>query len=90
MELTVFGDYSSQPSRAVFCFCLMNKLPHTVIEVKVMMLDQYKEEFKKVNPNGKVPAIKDNGFNLYESHTILRYLAISKGCPDHWYPKDLK
>ena len=74
----------------MFCFCLMNKLPHTVKEVNVMMLEQYNEEFKKVNPNGKVPAILDSGFNLYESHTILRYLATSKGCPDHWYPKDLK
>ena len=43
-----------------------------------------------MNPNGKVPAISDNGFNLSESHTILRYLAISKNCADHWYPADPK
>ena len=48
------------------------------------------EEFKKLNPNGKVPAILDHGFNLYESHTILRYLATSRDCPDHWYPTDFK
>ena len=89
-NLILFGDYHSQPSRAIFAFCLMTKIPHVVSEVKVMNLDQYKEEFKKLNPNGKVPAILDHGFNLYESHTILRYLATSRDCPDHWYPTDFK
>ena len=27
-------------------------------------------------------------FNLVESHTILRYLAATRGTPDHWYPLD--
>ena len=25
-------------------------------------------------------------FTLSESHTILRYLSLSRSCPDHWYP----
>ncbi len=53
-----------------------------------MALEQYAPEFKKINPNGKVPAITDNGFHLNESHTILRYLATTKNCADHWYPSD--
>ncbi len=32
-------------------------------------------EFAKVNPNRRVPAISDDGFNLYESFAIAFYLA---------------
>jgi glutathione S-transferase len=73
-ELIVYGDYMSQPSRAVFAFCLLNKIPHQVEIISVIALDQYSKEYKTVNPNGKVPAINDNGFKLFESNTILRYL----------------
>ena len=62
-ELIVYGD-----------FCLLNKIPHQVEIISVIALDQYSKEYKTVNPNGKVPAINDNGFKLFESNTILRYL----------------
>ena len=29
-------------------------------------------------------------FTLVESHTIMRYLADTRGVPDHWYPKDAR
>ena len=89
-KLIVFGDYASQPSRAVYCFLQINKVPFEFKEVRVMKMEQYKPEFKKINPNGTVPAISDkNGqINLFESHTILRYLHETRGTPDHWYPKD--
>ena len=37
-----------------------------------------------------MPAITDGTINVYESHTIMRYLHESRECADHWYPKDLK
>ncbi len=33
---------------------------------------------------------EDDGFVVYESHTILRYLATSRKVASHWYPQDLK
>jgi glutathione S-transferase len=87
-DLIVYGDYMSQPSRAVFAFCLLNKIPHQVQIVSVVAMDQYSAEFKAVNPNAKVPAISDNGLKLFESNTILRYLHDTRKCADHWYPKE--
>jgi glutathione S-transferase len=42
-------------------------------------------EYLKMNPNSLVPTIEDDGFVLWESHSIVRYLAAKHGmgtlCP---------
>jgi glutathione S-transferase len=42
-------------------------------------------EYLKMNPTGLVPTIDDDGFTLWESHSIVRYLAAKHGagtlCP---------
>lgn len=45
-------------------------------------------EYRAMNPNGRVPVIEDDGFVLWESNTIVRYL-LAKHAPDSaWYPAD--
>ena len=46
-------------------------------------------EYLKMNPNALVPTIEDDGFVLWESHTIVRYLAAKHGA-GALYPKDLR
>jgi len=41
--------------------------------------DQFKPEFLAVNPNGKVPAIADDGAVVFDSNAILLYLAEKTG-----------
>jgi glutathione S-transferase len=36
-------------------------------------------EYRRMNPNGLVPTLEDDGFVLWESHTIVRYLADKYG-----------
>ncbi|RXV65153.1 glutathione S-transferase [Burkholderia stabilis] len=40
--------------------------------------------FLAMNPHGRVPVIDDNGTVVWESHSILRYLAARDGRPCFW------
>ena len=44
-------------------------------------------DYLKLNPNGKVPTVVDGETVIWESHTIIRYLA-SKGGKTDLYPTD--
>lgn len=46
-------------------------------------------EYQRLNPNGLVPAISDEGFTLWESNVIVRYLAAKHGFGT-LYPEDLQ
>jgi len=47
-------------------------------------------EYRAKNPNGRVPMIEDDGFVLWESNTIVRYL-VARHAPDStWYPADVQ
>jgi glutathione S-transferase len=46
-------------------------------------------EYLKMNPTGLVPTIDDDGFTLWESHSIVRYLAAKHGAGTLW-PTDPK
>ena len=43
--------------------------------------------FRAMNPNGRVPVIEDDGFVLWESNAIVRYLA-ARYAPGDLYPQD--
>ena len=47
------------------------------------------DEYITLNPNSKIPTIRDNGFVLWESHAIIRYLAREYGLGT-LYPTDSK
>jgi GST-like protein len=50
-------------------------LPFEPVPVDTRKGDQFKPEFLQVNPNGKVPAIDDDGVFVFDSNAILLYLA---------------
>ena len=44
--------------------------------------------FLKINPVGKIPALEDDSFPIFESNAIIKYLASKQNSPI--YPQDLK
>ena len=55
------------------------ELAYQPIAIDPFSGDQFKPEFLAVNPNGKVPAIDDNGIKVFDSNAILLYLAEKTG-----------
>ena len=47
------------------------------------------DDYLRLNPNATVPVIDDNGFILWESNTIVRYLS-AQHSNGNFYPTDLR
>ncbi|KAK7929803.1 hypothetical protein WMY93_006198 [Mugilogobius chulae] len=90
MALELFLDMMSQPCRSVYMFAKKNNIPVEVKTVSLMNGEHYTEEFGKINPIRKVPALKDGDFCMGESVAMLQYMAERFKTPDHWFPADLQ
>jgi GSH-dependent disulfide-bond oxidoreductase len=55
------------------------ELPYRTHWVDITKGDQQKPEYVAINPNSKVPAIVDDGINVFESGAVLIYLAEKAG-----------
>ena len=86
--LTIYGSDLSAPAIKVRLTASFLGLNYKWQLVNLRAGEQKQEWFLKINPVGKVPAIDDDGFHLFESNAICRYL-----CDKHnsaLYPKDVK
>jgi len=60
------------------------------VEIKEVDLFTKGEDFKKINPTGKVPALVYNDIHVFESNSIIRYLTGFFKLDSAWYPNDPK
>jgi glutathione S-transferase len=68
-------DFPMSPRARKVRIALAEKgLQYEKVTVDITKGEQKKPEFLAVNPNGKVPALQDDGTNLYESSIIMEYL----------------
>ncbi|KYR00885.1 hypothetical protein DLAC_02946 [Tieghemostelium lacteum] len=86
-KIIIYGDLLSQPVRAVVFFCILNNIPHTFKPVVIGKGENQSDEYAKINPFKKVPAMQDGDIILYESHTILRYLAHTFRLDDFYHSR---
>ncbi len=59
-------------------------LPHEHVDAGGPFGGLDTEDFGALNPNRRVPVIEDNGTVIWESHTIVRYLAAAYGQGTLW------
>ena len=84
--LKVWGRATSSNVQKVMWLVGELELPHERVDVGGAFGGNDTPEFLAMNPNGLVPTVEDAGVVLWESHAIVRYLALkhAKGtiCPD--------
>ena len=51
------------------------KLPYQLHKIDLLQREQKDPEYIKIQPFGKVPALDDNGFIIFESRCIIKYLS---------------
>lgn len=92
MVLKYYYDLMSQPSRALYIFLKINKIPFESCPIAIRKGEHMSEEFEKINRFKKLPAVDHSGFKLAESVAIFRYLAreFKDQIQPNWYPTDSK
>ena len=86
--LTIYGSDLSAPANKVRFAANALGIKYEYKRVDLRAGEHLKPEFLAINPVGKVPAIDDDGFRMFESNAIIRYLADKNNSP--LYPKDIK
>ena len=76
--LKFFFNGSPNPTK-VALFLEESGLAFEPVKIDTRKGEQFAPEFLKINPNGKVPAIDDNGTIVFDSNAILLYLAEKTG-----------
>jgi len=87
--LKIWGRKSSANVQKIMWIVGELGLPHEHIQAGGPYGGLETPKFRAMNPNGLVPVINDDGFLMWESNAIVRYLAAKHG-GEHFWPADPK
>lgn len=81
------NDFSFNSTKVRFAANAMG-IPYEFQSVDLAGGEQRTEAFRKITPVGRIPVLVDGDFIIFESNSIMRYLA--QKTDSHYYPRDLK
>lgn len=87
--LKIYGRITSVNVMKVLWACVELNLAYTREDVGGAFGKTNEPWYLAMNPNARVPTIDDDGFTLWESNSIVRYLAAKHGRGTLW-PEDVK
>lgn len=87
--LKIWGRNNSINVQKVMWLVDELELPHQRVDAGMQYGGVNEEWYRAMNPNGRVPTIEDEGFVLWESNAIVRYLA-GKHASGGFSPSDAK
>jgi glutathione S-transferase len=86
--LKIWGRKNSINVQKVLWCCAELKLAYDRVDAGGKFGVNNTPEYLAMNPNGRVPTIDDDGFTLWESHAIVRYLSLRHGKGSLWPTAD--
>ena len=88
-KIKIWGRENSGNVKKVLVVADELNIPYERIDAGMQFGVVDTPEYRKLNPNGRVPTIEDGDYVLWESHSICRYLAMQYG-GEAIYPSDPK
>jgi glutathione S-transferase len=89
-RLTVWGRVNSvNVQKVLWCLSELG-LAYERIDAGMAFGRNNEPEYLAMNPNGRVPTLVDGDYDLWESHSIMRYLALAYAPESSIYPKSAK
>ena len=79
MVLKLYGNPHSTCTQRVLTVLHELSIPHELVVIDFAKGEHKAPAFLAVQPFGQVPYIDDDGFKLFESRAIARYLALKYG-----------
>jgi glutathione S-transferase len=75
MVVKVYGAKSSTCTQRVLTALLEKNVPFELVTINLSVGEHKSEKYLKLQPFGKVPVLDDDGFILFESRAIAKYIA---------------
>jgi glutathione S-transferase len=88
--LTIWGRANSVNVQKVLWCCDELKLAYERIDAGLQFSRNNEPGYLEMNPMGRVPTLVDGDFVLWESNSIIRYLAMQYGAASTLYPAEPK
>ena len=86
--LKIWGRATSSNVKKVLWCCEELGIPFERVDIGGPFGGNKEPAYLKLNPNGLVPTVEDDGTVIWESNTILRYLTSTRAGGEALYPKD--
>ena len=88
--LQIWGRANSVNVQKVLWCCRELAVPFTRIDAGMQYGRNGDPDYLAMNPNGRVPTLVDGDFALWESNSIMRYLALTHASTSQIYPAEPK
>jgi glutathione S-transferase len=85
--LKIWGRTTSSNVQKVLWCCAELEIPYERVDWGGPFGGNDDPQYRRMNPNGRVPTVEDDGLIIWESNTICRYLCATRG-GERLYPKD--
>ncbi|TFW10173.1 glutathione S-transferase family protein [Oxalobacteraceae bacterium OM1] len=82
--VTIYGNADSVNVQKVLWCCEEAEIAYQRIDAGRHFAVVNTPEFRRLNPNGLVPTIEDDGYVVWESNAIVRYLAAKYSLGQLW------
>ncbi|RWS03386.1 uncharacterized protein B4U79_15337 [Dinothrombium tinctorium] len=90
MPINFYEDQGSPACLSIKMVVNHLNIPVNLIRISMPAYEHLNPEFVKINPAHTIPTIVDNGFTLWESRAIMRYLVNEYSFGNDLYPNDAK